>query len=197
MKRVASSNPRRDSALDREIETALAVDPSIEFVARVRNRIEKQPEPASWTVTWHIGRRVRWTLFATAAIGAAILAVAIARQQRVAELEAVKSVPAQAMLSSLAEADLPPTTYALPSRAPQVSTPSQSSFKEPEVLRSPDETNAILRILSGPAIHWVEIQTMEIVPQSLPVTPVTPIPIYDPFRTGQSAPVATPKGDNQ
>jgi len=35
-------------ALDRELAAALDVDPSPEFVARVRARIAAEPAPASW-----------------------------------------------------------------------------------------------------------------------------------------------------
>jgi hypothetical protein len=35
-------------ALDRELAAALAVDPSPEFVARVRARIASEPAPSSW-----------------------------------------------------------------------------------------------------------------------------------------------------
>jgi hypothetical protein len=35
-------------ALDRELDHALAVDPSPEFVARVRARVANEPAPSSW-----------------------------------------------------------------------------------------------------------------------------------------------------
>jgi hypothetical protein len=35
-------------SLDRELQAALAVDPSAEFLARVRQRIEREPVPARW-----------------------------------------------------------------------------------------------------------------------------------------------------
>ena len=39
-------------SLDREIEDLLAVDPSSEFVAKVRQRIAAEPPPPSWWLTW-------------------------------------------------------------------------------------------------------------------------------------------------
>jgi hypothetical protein len=39
-------------SLDRELEDLLAVDPSPEFVAKVRLRIAAQPPPASWWPLW-------------------------------------------------------------------------------------------------------------------------------------------------
>ena len=41
-------------ALDRDIAAALAVDPSPEFVARVRSRVERTPAPSSWRVLPHL-----------------------------------------------------------------------------------------------------------------------------------------------
>ena len=41
-----------DPSLDREIESLLSVEPSPEFVARVRTRVAKEPEPAGWRASW-------------------------------------------------------------------------------------------------------------------------------------------------
>jgi len=41
-----------DPSLDREIESLLSVEPSPEFVARVRARVAKEPEPAGWRASW-------------------------------------------------------------------------------------------------------------------------------------------------
>jgi len=41
-----------DPSLDREIESLLGVEPSPEFVARVRARVAKEPEPAGWRASW-------------------------------------------------------------------------------------------------------------------------------------------------
>ena len=41
-----------DSSLDREIESMLAVEPSPEFVARVRARVAEEPEPGRWWSSW-------------------------------------------------------------------------------------------------------------------------------------------------
>ena len=44
--------PLNDPALVRDLESLLAVDPSPEFVARVRTRIANEPEPARWRLAW-------------------------------------------------------------------------------------------------------------------------------------------------
>ena len=59
-------DPMNDAALERDIERALAVDPSPEFVARVRVRIAEEPALSS--------RRFGW-LFA--GVGAAAVAAAV------------------------------------------------------------------------------------------------------------------------
>jgi hypothetical protein len=56
-------------SLDREIEDLLAVDPSPEFVAKVRQRIAAEPPPVSWWLSWRP---------ATAGVGlAAVVAAAL------------------------------------------------------------------------------------------------------------------------
>src|SRR4051812_10246712 len=51
--------------VDRALSTALAVEPSPQFLARVRLRIASEPEPADWRFSWF------------AAAGACTMAVAI------------------------------------------------------------------------------------------------------------------------
>lgn len=41
-------------AVDRELQSLLAVDPSPELVARVRMRIANEPEPAAWWLSWKL-----------------------------------------------------------------------------------------------------------------------------------------------
>ena len=45
-------DPMNDAALEREIERALAVDPSPEFLERVRTRIAEEPSPVSRGFGW-------------------------------------------------------------------------------------------------------------------------------------------------
>jgi hypothetical protein len=48
-------DPVTDASLDREIETMLAVEPSAEFLARVRARVVEEPAPGGWRVRWDLG----------------------------------------------------------------------------------------------------------------------------------------------
>jgi hypothetical protein len=54
-------------SLDREIEALLAVDPSPDFVARVRQRVTAEPAPATWWWSWRV-----------ASAGAALAAITLA-----------------------------------------------------------------------------------------------------------------------
>jgi cytochrome c556 len=45
-------DPLTDGEIDRALAAALAVDPSPEFVARVRMRIASEPEPSDWRFSW-------------------------------------------------------------------------------------------------------------------------------------------------
>lgn len=45
-------DPLNDSTLARELEALVDVDPSPEFLARVRTRIALEPEPSSWKLGW-------------------------------------------------------------------------------------------------------------------------------------------------
>ena len=45
-------DPLTDGEIDRALAKALAVDPSPEFVARVRMRIATEPEPSDWRFSW-------------------------------------------------------------------------------------------------------------------------------------------------
>src|SRR5207253_10446473 len=70
-------------ALDRELARALAVDPSPEFLARVRARVADEPAPSPW--------RMPRLLLAAGAVAVLILAVAVVTP-RSREAEAVQAV---------------------------------------------------------------------------------------------------------
>jgi hypothetical protein len=65
-------DPMNDAGLERDIERALAIDPSPEFVARVRTRIAEEPSPSL---------RFGWLFagVATAAVAASVVALVILR----------------------------------------------------------------------------------------------------------------------
>jgi len=57
-----------DPSLDREIKSLLATEPSPEFVARVRARVAKEPNPVGWRTSW---------VFAVAGSAVAVVIVAV------------------------------------------------------------------------------------------------------------------------
>jgi len=64
--------------LDREIERALAVDPSPEFAARVRLRIASEPAPGLWRSAFALRSQPLWALcFAGGAVTALAIAVGV------------------------------------------------------------------------------------------------------------------------
>jgi cytochrome c556 len=60
------SDPVTDGDVDRALATALGVEPSPQFLARVRMRIASEPEPVDWRLSW------------VYAAGACTIAIAIA-----------------------------------------------------------------------------------------------------------------------
>ena len=60
--------PVSDASLDRAIGSLLGVEPSPEFLARVRARVAKEQEPSSWRTSW---------MFATAATVVLMTATAV------------------------------------------------------------------------------------------------------------------------
>jgi hypothetical protein len=44
--------PMTESQLDRDLETALGIEPSPEFLARVRTRVAAEPEPSRWRLSF-------------------------------------------------------------------------------------------------------------------------------------------------
>jgi hypothetical protein len=57
-----------DAALDREIAAALNVEPSPDFVARVRQRVADAPVPSAWGVSWSAGAAASLALAGVAAM---------------------------------------------------------------------------------------------------------------------------------
>ena len=72
-------HPLTDSQLDRELESALGVEPSPEFLARVRTRVAAEPR----TELWRLAIR-RWTFepLAGVAVIGIVLAVVVPRLMR-------------------------------------------------------------------------------------------------------------------
>jgi hypothetical protein len=186
------SNSKPDCELDREISALLGVEPSPQFVSRVRTRIASSPAPS----LWHFG----WTLPAAAAMAAVIvLAVVISRPHETTQPDVKKSLPAT--VSNTNDPGLPvklPSTSKPATPPAGISTPQHAVSTEPEMLVSPREAWAIQRLLNGGAIRpWVEITEVTLEPQPLPETRIMPIPVIELTSIEPSLLVSEKKGDLQ
>jgi hypothetical protein len=74
---LGSQPPPDDSQLDRELGAALGIEPSPEFVARVRTRIASEPEPLRWRRTLVVSgfSRAFEPLMAVAIVGVVVAVV--------------------------------------------------------------------------------------------------------------------------
>jgi hypothetical protein len=89
-----------DALLDREIESLLAVEPSPEFVARVRTRVAQEPEQGRWRSVW---------MFAVAGTVAVVIVAVIAWPSREPAPPSSTSIDVP-RLAKTVETITPPTT---------------------------------------------------------------------------------------
>jgi len=87
-------DPVNDAALEREIERALAVDPSPEFLVRVRARIADEPAPASRGFGWLFAG------VAATAVAASVVALVVLRPEQRVE-PATRLLRSRALTSSV------------------------------------------------------------------------------------------------
>lgn len=127
-------DPMNDAALERDIERALAVDPSPEFLARVRTRIAEEPSPASWRFGWLFAG------VATAAVAASVVALLMLRPNQGLE-------PARQLLLSRS---LSPSVV-VPTLSPRLGRERRTTNDErllPQPLFDPRETTALQRLIA-------------------------------------------------
>jgi hypothetical protein len=148
--------------IDRHIQEALAVDPSPEFLARVRQRIADEPSPRT-----AFGFPA-WTAAAVGAVAlaAAVFGVSVVRQHS-------RMVPGGEHPTILASQRLPPYAPAVvaPASSPRHATipPAIRTYvaavpSAPEVLISASESRAIQNLIAG-------VREGRIDPRSLPADP--------------------------
>ena len=163
-----------DTSLDREIEAILAVEPSPEFVSRVRTRIADTPV-SGWTMGWP-------SLAAGSVVVAGFVAVVIAKPQENVQPEAMLPVARTSMQVDSPPEDLPGPPRVNSSKSPERHKPrvSNAAFREPQMLINPEEAAAIRNFLAHPQPERVELSLMKIEPQPLPEFTFTPLPVFDP-----------------
>jgi hypothetical protein len=177
-----------DAALERDIERALAVDPSPEFLARVRTRIAEEPSAS---------RQLGWLFagVATAAVAAAVVLamfdVSPVRQPASARLLASRSIGSVVEVPSVGSVGADPRVRPErrvrpegPSRVgpTQRSAPTATGVAaEPTTLFDPRETMALQRLIAGVRDARVDLAPLvkepPMAPQSLDELFIAPITI--------------------
>jgi len=156
--------------IDRALQTALAIEPSPEFVARVRTRLAHEPVASGW--------RPAWLVVGAGAVAAAIaIAIVIsnplektpaspAAEQRRILPESPRSGALRAQQAARQDAakTREPGTHAMPTRAPQPPARQPSAMTqatehlasagrpaggEPEILIDPREAAALRWLITG------------------------------------------------
>jgi hypothetical protein len=139
--------PLTDAALDREIESALAVDPSPEFLARVRGRIAQEPAPVGWWWGWKLAAAGSVAVAGVVAMLVTEDARPVNQSQRStpAAVPAAPAPPGSAAVAAVAAVE-PQGTGRRPARVPasrpSISPPVKGS-PFPEVMVSNAQLDAI------------------------------------------------------
>ena len=173
MKKESASDWKPDDALDREIRALLTVEPSTEYVARIRRRVASEPAPATW--------RLGWMIPAMAAT-AAILLVMVQRPHE--RIRSDGSTTPMAAGQQPAGSSAAATAPAAPGRAPKPSKPQE---RQPELLIAANEAAALRRLWSDPTVQLpvlsepADVEVREIVIEPIaPSAPITIKPIETP-----------------
>ncbi len=170
--------------LDREIESMLAVDPSPEFLARMRTRVAEEPGPSAWRWGWTFA-------FAGVAVATMVAVVVWQSGQRAPSSE----IPVQ--LPQVAEAVAPPAPVAVEVERPRASRRAGPTIRARETANltpmiSPDDARAFELLLSTIRQDEVVLVLRDDMPDSalsastLAVAPITiePVPVPEPLEGG-------------
>jgi hypothetical protein len=153
-----SNEALSDVELEREIEQALSVEPSPDFVARVRTVVTADRVRAGWHGTWI------WLGVATS--GIALATVLLLTRSEPLQLPVLKELPRAHEMSS-ALPSLPrlpvPDLHPRSPRTPRArGAKAVSEFApEPEVLIAQDEAATLKRLMRGRRTGRVEPSTLE------------------------------------
>lgn len=213
--------PLTDSSLERElereIEAALYVDPSPQYLARIRIRIADEAAASGWPVVRGIGAR-GWGLL-TAGMAVAIVAlVFIIFLRPVSEGPVSREAAAPPVPASDAVADASPAaeqksdrragpapsppTLGAPRAAPRIASPTRAAAplgeterpSLPEVLVSPDERRAMELLLTATREGVLELPPDDSPAPAERLTPsdveIAPIPAIAPLRIEPLPPIA-------
>ena len=168
-----------DRALDRELQSILAVDPSPEFVARVRTRIASEPQ-----------RSAAWSMWMFAAAAAAVVAIAVVVSRGVPREGAAASKPlASRVLTPMAfvVSDInrrPMLSHALPGPSPRAASLAATAMPQrapDEILVDPREAAAIRALIRRVRTGGIDLAPVlnASTPTAMELAPVVEITILD------------------
>jgi hypothetical protein len=148
-----------NAGLDRDIRRALAVDPSAEFVARVRRRIAAEAPPGTVSLPW--------VCAAVAAIAVAAVAWSVVAPPRMTPAR-VAPLVARTVPYVDAPADVAASVAARPhlTRAPRVPSRTMSQRRDavalpaPEILIDSREARAIRAFLDSARERSIEVRPL-------------------------------------
>jgi hypothetical protein len=190
---------------DHEIRDALKVDPSPEYLARVRTRIATEPAPSPW----------RWSLTIAAAgamAAALVVAVIVSRPAQPIEQRpglvgpGTTAATEPAEPSALAGPKGPalqetpaPAARSAEAFAPQVVSgfsPTVPTKAEPEILLDPAETRALRALIAGVNDGRVDLAALQRDPSRAPMDldPIAEI-IIAPITIDAIAPLSGAEGE--
>ena len=141
-----------DAQLDRELESALGVEPSPEFLARVRTRVAAEPRMELWRLAIR-----RWTFepLAGVAVIGIVLAVVVPRLMRNEErsIQHAAASPADLPVTRRAERISPVNRDRIAVRVVRQSVPTANANEVPLRLSQPlfsaDERRALVQLVTA------------------------------------------------
>jgi len=160
--------------IDDEIREALDVDPSPEFLARVRARIAGEPAPSAW--------RWSWGLAAACALATSVLLATIVLRPHETRLATEVAQPPHAIAehhpptaASTAQADAGPRPARGVTR-PVKPVAAQAAESEPEILIDQREMQTLRRLIAGVRNGRIDLTAAQ---NSASHSPAEPEPVAD------------------
>jgi hypothetical protein len=177
--------------IDQEIQDALKVDPSPEFLARVRTRIANEPAPSAW--------RWSWTVAAGAVAASVVVAIVLSpvrEKSIVAPVTQTAAAGPKAPALQPAAEELAPVAQSAERRpAPRMVIATALAVQQPEILLDPAETRALQRFIAGARNGRVDLAAVQ---QSTSPAPMELEPVADiviaPITIEPLAPLAGAEG---
>jgi hypothetical protein len=185
-----------DDALDRELERALAVDPSPEFAARVRTRIANEPARSPWRASW---------MFALGAAAVSVVAVIVVQLNRGAASVADTPLLAARTIAPYVASGFSRTSPEPYRSAEAVALQSKRSAKafalqpnDSEILIDPRESMALRGFINGVRGGRVDLRPVlsASVPTAMDLPPIDDI-VISPITIEPLAPPTGAEGVRQ